>query len=480
MIYVKGIGFLSPDICSVTIKTKTMQIHKIITSLLVIPLVGLVSLTGFSQELDPYLQELISKGLNKSQTVKINSIEEEQAVLDQRLARSTFIPKVTLNGSFTRLDDDITFDQQTQDLLMATQKLLIKEAAGLPFNMPFPDGIPLRDSPNLQDKNILRSSVDVDWILFSGMEATNAIKASKHKASSLNYLGMAEKDKIAIQIITAYDQLALVYASEKVLTTSEDYLKEQELFVRKAIERGLATPIGRKKIELAQQQLEGKKLEFQHSKTILIEHLIQLTGESREQLQLMAPKLQMIGIEAMAETQKRNEIKALEEAEQATLYKSKMQKSNFIPKVAVKGHYEFIEENLSLLDPKWYVGVGVKWNVFDGNQSRLKAKKTELESLKYRERIDEAEELIALSVVKSQMNYAAKIQTVKIVEKEIELAQDTYEMVNQQHKSNLASINDVLDALTELEKANFKYQEAVFNQRRAITELLHANGTLNY
>ncbi|PWH87150.1 TolC family protein [Brumimicrobium oceani] len=457
-----------------------MQVNQLLKSLVLVPFIGLVSFSGFSQDLDPYLQELISKGLNKSQTVKINDINEEQAALDQRLAKSTFIPKVTLNGSFTRLNDDLTFDQETQELLMSTQKLLIKEAVGLPFNMPFPEGIELRDAPNLQDKNILKSSVDVDWVLFSGMEATNAIKASKHKASSLNYLGLAEKDKIAIQIITAYDQLALVNASEKVLVTSEEYLMEQDNFVKKAIQNGLATPIGRKKVELAQQQLEGKKLDFQHNKILLIEQLHQLTGEDKERLKLMTPKLQMSGISNKSELEKRNEIKALEAAEQATLYKSKMEKSNFIPKVALKGHYEFLDEGLSLLDPKWYVGVGVKWNIFDGNQSRIKAKKTELESLKYRERIEEAEEMIALSVINAQLNYESKIQSLKIVEKEVELAQDTYDMVNKQYKSNLASINDVLDALTALEKTNFKYQEAVFNQRKANTELLHAKGVLNY
>lgn len=457
-----------------------MQIHRLIKNLMVISLIGAFSFTGFSQNLDPYLQELIQKGLKKNQSIKINEINAEQAEIDQKLAKSTFIPKVTLNGSYTRLNDDITFDQETQDLLMATQKLLIKEAAGIPFNTPLPPGAELREPANLQNKNILKSSVDVDWILFSGFEVTNAVKASKHKASSLNYLGMAEKDKLAIQIITAYDQLALVYASEKVLETSAEYLKEQSLFVKKAIENGLATPIERKKIELAQQKLVGKEIDFQNKKTLLIEQLVQLTGEEKNQLEMMVPKLDFNRLSNTDDQEKRNEIKALEEAELAVQYKAKMEKSHFIPKIAATGHYEFLEKDLSLLDPKWYVGVGIKWNVFDGFQSHLKSKKTQLEGLKYRTQIEEAEEMIALSIVNEKLNYKSKVQTVKTVEKEVELAQETYKLINQQHKNSLASINDVLDALTELEKAKFKYEEAIYNQRKAVTALLHAKGTLNY
>ena len=457
-----------------------MQINKGIINLLFISVVGLFSTTGFAQQLDPVLRELIHKGLKKSQTVNIKSIEAEQAKLDQRLAKSVFIPKITLNGSYTRLNDDITFDEDTQNLLVATQKLLIKEGAGLPFNAPFPEGIPLQDTPNLQDKNILKTSVDVDWVLFSGLEATNALRASKHKEASLNYLGMAKKDKLALKIIEAYDKLGLVYASEKVLNTTEKYLNEQEHFVRKAIENGLATPIGRKKIELAQQQLAGKKLEFEHNKTLLIEALNQMTGESRENLKMLRPELKSFNLNSISSTEKRNEIKALEEAEQATVYKSKMEQSHFIPKVALKGHYEFIEDYLSLLDPKWYVGVGIQWNVFDGNQSRLKAKKSKLESKIYRERIEEAEEMIDLSIIKAEQTYQSTLQNSRIVEKEIELAEDTYEMIDKQYRNDLASINDVLDALTDLEKANFKLQESYFDQQRAGTELLHAKGVLQY
>jgi len=433
-----------------------------------------------AQQLNPDLKDLISKGLKKSHTVNILSFNTEQSKIDQKLAKAVFLPKLTFNANYIRLNDDLTFDDDTQNLLIATQKLLIKEAVGIPFNDPFPENIPLTEITNLQDKNILKSSVDLDWVLFSGLEVTNAIKASKHKEASLNYIGIAEKEKIALKIIEAYDKLALVYASKRVLNTSETYLDEQEYYVKKAIENGLASPIGRKKIELAQQQLAAKQLDFNHNKTLLVEVLHQLTGENRGSLHLLNPILHSFSMDVISGTEKRNEVKALEEAEKATLYKAKMEKSNFIPKLALKGHYEFIEDDLSLLDPKWYVGAGIKWNVFDGRQSWLKSEKSKIESQKYREQIEDANEMIALSIIKAELTYESSLQNIKIIQKEIELASDTYDMIDKQYKNNLVSINDVLDALNDMEKANFKLQESFFNQRRAVTDLLHAKGILNY
>ncbi len=66
---------------------------------------------------------------------------------------------------------------------------------------------------------------------------------------------------------------------KRVLNSSKNYLIEQEYYVKKAIENGLATPISQKKIELAQQQLASKELEFKHNKILLVEVLHQLTGE---------------------------------------------------------------------------------------------------------------------------------------------------------------------------------------------------------
>ncbi|WP_027418184.1 TolC family protein [Crocinitomix catalasitica] len=457
-----------------------MQTKKTRLGVTIIAILCLVSPITNAQQLDPILLELIQKGINKSHAVSIRNSDAALAQTDQKIAKAVYLPKVTLNGSFTRLNDDITFGEDTENLLLSTQKLLIKEAVGIPFNTPLPESVPLTAVPNLQDKNILKSSVDLNWVLFSGLTVHNAVKASEHKEESMNYLSLAEQDKVALKIIEVYDQLALVYASKTALTTTKNYLDEQTNFVTKAIKHGLATPIDLKKIELAQQQMAGKFLAFEQNKTLLIEVLHQLTNEDKSTLALLHPKLNQFSNDTSSTIEKRNEIKALEEVDQALLYKSKMIKSNFIPKLALQGHYEFLEDDLSLLDPIWYVGVGVKWNIFDGNQTRLSSKKVVIESDKYKSQISEATEMINLSIVKAELNYEASIQNAKIVEKEIELADETYHLVQEQYTNNLTTINNVLDALKDVEQANFKLQNSLYEQRRAVTELHHAKGILKY
>lgn len=103
-----------------------------------------------------------------------------------------------------------------------------------------------------------------------------------------------------------------------------------------------------------------------------------------------------------------------------------------------------------------------------------------IEGQKYRQQVEEADEMIALSVVKAQLAYEAALQNTDMIQKEIELAQETYEMVDKQYRNALTSIKEVLDALNEVEKAHFKLQQSYFEQRRAVANLLFAKGILAY
>tara|TARA_R110002096_G_scaffold432976_3_gene650788 strand:+ start:44515 stop:45900 length:1386 start_codon:yes stop_codon:yes gene_type:complete len=431
-----------------------------------------------AQELDPQLLHLIEQAKIKSSVIKINNLTANQARLDRKIAKSTFIPNISLNGSYTRLNEDIEFDENLQTLLHGTEKLLIKEAIGIPFNTPLPASIPTTEIEPLLDKDVLKSSVDMEWVLFSGFKVSNAVKATSHKQKALNYANDIEGNNIIINLADTYDKLGLVLASEKVIQSSEVYLNEQEKFVNAAIKNGLATPIDKQRIILARHKLASKRIEIENNKELLFALLQKLTDEDLNHLRALSPNLNPLQVDLNLEDSKRSELLALDEAIKASKYLEKYEKNSYIPTIAAKGKYEILKDDLSLLDPQWYVGVGFKWSIFDGGAALQKAKKASVNTRKYEAQLHEAKDLIQLGETKALLEYQTEHKKVEMAIQEVELTKQVYNLVSKQYQNGLATIAEYLDSLNDLEASQFSLQQAYYNQRRAGINLLQAKGLL--
>ncbi len=453
--------------------------RKVIQFSILVSILSMVNVGQLTaQHSNSELSHLINKALDKSNALKINRLSIEQTQADRKNAKNTFLPNFTLNASYTRLNDAIRFDSNLVNLLQGTEKLLIKEAVGIPFNNAFPAGIPTSDIPPLLDQDVLKASVDMEWVLFSGFKVLNAVKATKHKEKAQEYALETTKTKTVMAVSDAYYKLGLVLASERVLKSSEKYLKVQEKFVRAAIKNGLAIPIDRQKIILATKRLEVKKLEVQNKKALVIALLYQLTGEDKSKLNSLIPVLSSFSEITIAPRKKRSEVSSLEEVIRATSYQEKMEQTNFVPKIAAKGHYELLEDDLSLLDPKWYIGVGVKWKVFDGFKAHTNRKKIRATRSKYEAQLSEAKELIALSETKYSFTLQSINKKIVMVQQEVVLAEDMYHFVTKQYRNGLTTITELMDAINEVEKSNFNLQNAFYQQRIARLNVLKAKGQL--
>ena len=172
------------------------------------------------------------------------------------------------------------------------------------------------------------------------------------------------------------------------------------------------------------------------------------------------------------------EIKALNEVSLATKYQEKMQYSKYIPKIAVKGHYELLKDDLSLLDPKWYIGIGVRWNLFDGLKAYNKGKKYKIERAINTEKINEANELLQLAEKNAKLSYQYAIKEIEMHNKSVQLAKNTYKMVSKQYRSGLVNMNDVLASLSDWQKEDFDKQKSLYNQRKAAIDFLYRKDQL--
>jgi outer membrane protein TolC len=435
-----------------------------------------------AQVFDGEVKFLIDNAYNNSSEIKINGYKAVQVATDRRMAQNNRLPRVSANATYTRLNDDIVFPQNLQDLLMGTQKLLIKEHLGLPFNSTFPSSIPLTKVDPIQTKNIFKVTGSAQMLLFSGFKIPMAVKATQHQQRAIELLSDKERNKIIISVNEAYNKLALVFASENVLNTSEKVLNEQALFVEAAIKNGLATPIERQKIELAKQRLEFKRVELASNRTLLIEKLNQLTGIANEVLIKLKPNLQPMLVETDTITVKiatRIEIQSINEALQALTYKQKMEKTEFIPKLAMFGQYEFRKQNLSLLDPVWYAGLRLQWNLFDGFTAKENIYKIEMDKKIFEEQKKEISDLQKLGITKAAVEFATANQKINMTREQLVLAEKMFELTNKQYKNGLTTLTELLSSINEKEKTNLDLIAVYYEQRTAAIQLLDVKGILS-
>ncbi len=449
---------------------------------IIILLVFLFSLVqpALGQNFDPVLKRLIHKAVKKNHDIKIKSYQIEQTRLDRQKAYKTFLPQLSLNASYTHLNDAIVLDPQLQLLLHGTEKLLIKEQLGIPFNAALPPGIPTTDIPPVVKQNNLKTSADLNWIIFSGLEATYAIKATKHQEKALTFAQKIAQKNTVKEIIETYDQLALVDASENVLNQMDEQLKIQEKKVKMAVKNGLAIQLDLNRIALAKQNLKIKRNEVQRNRTLLQTKLAQLTGEKMSFIKRLHPDLKpiLLPVNQLNGSTKPVEISSLEEAAKAKQYQQKMAYSKYIPKIAIKGHYELRDKDLSMFDPKWYIGIGAKWQIFDGLKAYDDARKTQAEVKIYQEKIANAKELLNLASQNAELNYKIALKQIEMQKKAVDLAKQTYLLVEKQYQNGLTDITKVLSALTNWQKAKFNLQKTYLQQRKAAAELLYRKDLL--
>jgi outer membrane protein TolC len=254
-------------------------------------------------------------------------------------------------------------------------------------------------------------------------------------------------------------------------------LDEQLRFVEEAIKNGLATPLEREKVNLARQKLTLKKIEVQGNKELLIDKLSMVTLQEKTSLALLNPTIAPLFFTDTI-TVERPELKALNENIRAIELKRKIELTEYIPKLAAFGQYEWRKQNLSLFEPRWFAGLRLQWTMFDGLTAKNEARKTAIEKNILLEQKKDAEEKISLAVSKAEVDEWTAGQKMITAKQSAALAERIKLLTEKQFKNGLTSIRELLDAVAEQEKAQQDNLTAIFEQRRAVASLLEAKGRL--
>ena len=156
------------------------------------------------------------------------------------------------------------------------------------------------------------------------------------------------------------------------------------------------------------------------------------------------------------------------------------QRSDYLPTVGLTGAWQtdgqdgvFSPDNRS-----WKVGVGLRWNLFDGLRREAEVARASAESGKAKAYYRGAQDQAAYQVTRAFLGVKDAGRRVEIARSATAAAEEGKRLIQSRYENQLARIVDLLDAQAALNTARADLVKAENDLRQSRAELLFASGTL--
>ena len=344
-------------------------------------------------------------------------------------------------------------------------------------------------------------SADASMLLYSGGKIPQLKKALAAKATAQTEIMEKDRQEIMSSVMAAYDELALLRQIRVVLDESTRRLAEDKRIADKSLGYGLITRYEHQKIEVAQAQLASRIEDYNGKRELVGEQLYLLTNIEKARIVLIDDSLRSIEtVPDIGGIQGRAEIRALNASILAARYNLSAGKTWFVPRIQASSSLGYIGllaghisssdpvvaggsklsaglPNLNIL-PVFNIGVGFKWDVFDGKEGRRDVQQAEVEVRQAENDKASVSDKLELNLAKCRSDYSSARSKVVLLKTQRQTAANALDQATQEYRTGLIRTSQLIEAEEDFENAGLGYIQAIYDQRRAAIALLQATGHL--
>jgi len=423
----------------------------------------------------------VEKAITHNKSLQNSILENQKTALDRDMVKGKLLPSLSANAGYGYLHSDLILDLPTQQLPITGISLFEgSQKSSLSTQMAV-------------------AGVTAKQVIFSGLQITNGQKALEQKFKAQALMTEAGYDALAQEVMLSFDQLMLLKEVDILIDDSEKRLNKEHQKVVKAIENGLAIPYDRDKIKLAMLELESKKAEVSSNRDLLYFKLEELTGLSRDELQAVSyPLYEILLHEGEMDSMNRKELQALEASQKAYEYALKKEKGARLPLLFAFGNVSYfnafgtdftvkdlpvvgdvkMSSNSLQMAPSYAIGVGMKWNIFEGKSHKGAVEKAALDMKINENKIIDTREKLSLLQRKTKSDYSLSLKKIAVNQQQMTIAKNNMRLASRQFEEGLQDVTERLEAENEYYKKSLNYYNQILNQRNTASELLKANGNL--
>lgn len=432
--------------------------------------------------------EALSIMLNDNPSMQAAEHEELAAKRERQAAVGLHFPVVSVGGAYAYMGKDIALDidlngyksglqSGISQLLPSLDPQLQQAVGGLLGPLM---GQSWEYSYTLQQQQLGFVGGSVSMPLFMGGKINVANRAAKINERSVREQTAQTRNALMSELVERYFGYALamqvVEVRKQVVNGVRRHLDDALALERNGMIASSERLYVEFKVAEAERELMNAEMQLETIKSALSSTLGVDDGRVPATAMFYVERVE--GVDYFLETAADCNpiLNQVEYKKQLAIQNVRLQRSDFFPQVVAVGGGTFYNYQVSKMIPRWAVGVGVNFKIFDGLNREYKysaARQTVKRVEALQDKADKDIAVLVESLYNSVMNYRNQINA---IESSISFAKEYLKSKDAAFRAGMSSSTDMIDAELNLAKVRIERMQAAYNYDVALAKLLEAAG----
>ncbi|WP_210415522.1 TolC family protein [Bdellovibrio sp. NC01] len=427
----------------------------------------------------------MEKTLRDNREIKASDSAVAAAKADRDGAFAKYLPSVSVTAAYTHLNDDIEIDlHDLRSAMIASSAASATAASGNPavgnavanqLNAALPNFV-----LPIQKQDFTFATVNLMQPLFTGGKITANKRAKEELYNNSQTESTDTQGRILVELVQQYFTVQLASKVREVRNDSLTTFKEHQRIAAALVKQGQLSRAQKMKVDVAVADAESalsKSIRDENLAKKVLANTLELsdtdfnltTPLSLKPLKPMESYSSTAGNENFSLKQIHHKRSLLEAKQTAA-------RSEFYPTLALIGSYEFYEKDLTELAPKWFVGVALKMNIFNGggDKSDLNVISQQKVYLDYFE--GHANTLVNIGVEKYYSEILNAKEQYDTLQKTKSLAEESLRLNNSAFKNGFSKSTDVIDSELALLSVRLNELKVLYDYNSNYVQLLKFSG----
>ena len=426
------------------------------------------------------LDEAMNMTLTENPQIKASAYETEAAIKERKATYGLRLPKINVTGAYAYLSEDIGFDLNglkdpiggiMNNMSSLLPPPILNQASEL---MKTDWSIPL------QDRSFGTVGANISIPIYTGGKINAANRAAKIKVGESQQQDQRNRNSLVSELVERYYGLSLALqvteVRKQVLEGMRQHLHDAvELEKNGIIARGERLYAEVSSAEAERNYLESIKTvetlrsalgntlnseaEFTPVSTMFILEEIESVDHFKQMAQTHSPILKQVSLK-----------------HDLAVEGMKLQRADFAPQIALMGAASFYNYQVTSLMPRWAVGAGVTFKIFDGlgREHKYSAARSQIRQVEALGQKANNDVFTLIDKLYNEMlTYKEKFPS---LETSYAFAVEYLRIKEEAFKEGMASSSDVVDARLNLAKIKTERLQAAYYYDLMLARLLEACG----